>query len=65
MLRCATPTLCAAGMDNHIKIWSLEQHRHILQASDEWQAERGHGFPPGHVTMPVFSTEVSLRRCLG
>lgn len=47
----------AAGMDNHIKIWLLEQHERTLAASDEWQPGP-QVFPAAVVTMPTFSTEV-------
>ena len=47
-------------MDNHIKVWSLREHQHVLAASDAWRGggAGGRAFPTGHVTMPVFSTEV-------
>ena len=56
---CLLCLLCpAAGMDNHIKAWSLAEHQHVLAASDEWRAGGPRAFPTGHVTMPFFSTEV-------
>ncbi|PSC76443.1 Polycomb group FIE2 [Micractinium conductrix] len=48
--------LLSAGMDNHIKLWSLAEHEHTLAASDDWRPGRA-SFPAGHVTVPVFSTE--------
>ena len=45
-------------MDNHIKVWSLREHQHVLAASDAWRGGGDRVFPTGHVTMPVFSTEV-------
>lgn len=48
-----------AGMDNHIKIWSLEAQEHTLAASDEWQPG-AQVFPAALVTVPTFSTEVGV-----
>ncbi len=47
----------AAGMDNFIKIWSLEPQERTLAASDEWQPGE-QVFPATLVTVPTFSTEV-------
>lgn len=47
----------AAGMDNYIKIWSLEPQERTLAASDEWQPGE-QVFPATLVTVPTFSTEV-------
>ncbi|EFN59201.1 hypothetical protein CHLNCDRAFT_19370 [Chlorella variabilis] len=53
----ADSLLLSAGMDNHTKIWSLAQHQHTLDASDEWRPGGPRSFPTGRVTMPIFSTE--------
>ncbi|KAL4423581.1 hypothetical protein ABPG77_004621 [Micractinium sp. CCAP 211/92] len=48
--------LASAGMDNFIKIWSLEPQERTLAASDEWQPGE-QVFPATLVTVPTFSTE--------
>jgi hypothetical protein len=49
-------------MDNFIKVWCLDQHRHTLDASDEWKPGARRAFRAGHVTTPAFSTEVGRGR---
>jgi hypothetical protein len=56
------PPAAAAGMDNFIKVWCLDQHRHTLDASDEWKPGARRAFRAGHVTTPAFSTEVGRGR---
>ncbi|GAB4817599.1 hypothetical protein N2152v2_004645 [Parachlorella kessleri] len=48
--------LASAGMDDYIMIWSLREHRALLEQSSSWQPS-GKSFPTQHVTTPLFSTE--------